>query len=257
MRVVSLALALLTVLVPGLEARAAAPSLPEIAHEPLEHFVAGSPVTLTAKIRSPAGRRVFTPTAFVRLAGIEGYIRVPMVASDGPDGFVARIPQGLTQTEFEYYLEAFDEDGNGPARLGSPKAPFRVRPIEPERPADSPPFPAKAVEAPRSASGWRVAGVAAVAGGVACLVGALASGGVALAAKGDMQKATTGAQFDRARNRADESAMAANVLGVVGGVAAATGAAFLLFAPSTTEPKVAVGFGGTPGSLGVTFSGTF
>lgn len=40
--------------------------------------------------------------------------------------FIARLPDGLQRTGFEYYIEASDIAGNGPARIASAAAPIRV-----------------------------------------------------------------------------------------------------------------------------------
>lgn len=40
--------------------------------------------------------------------------------------FIARLPDGLQRTGFDYYVEATDVAGNGPARIGSPEAPIHV-----------------------------------------------------------------------------------------------------------------------------------
>ncbi len=100
---------------------------PHLDHQPISKAVQGEPVVLRAIISSPIGRPIAEPTAFVRLAGVTRFSRVAMT----PDAtvrnlFHARLPEGLISGDFDYYLEAFDADGNGPARAGSPEAPFRV-----------------------------------------------------------------------------------------------------------------------------------
>jgi hypothetical protein len=40
--------------------------------------------------------------------------------------FIARLPDGLQRTGFDYYVEATDVAGNGPSRIGSPEAPIHV-----------------------------------------------------------------------------------------------------------------------------------
>ena len=40
--------------------------------------------------------------------------------------FIARLPEGLQHSGFDYYIEATDIAGNGPARIGSPDVPIRV-----------------------------------------------------------------------------------------------------------------------------------
>src|SRR5438128_2128039 len=40
--------------------------------------------------------------------------------------FIARLPDGLQKSGFDYYVEATDVAGNGPTRIGSENAPIRV-----------------------------------------------------------------------------------------------------------------------------------
>jgi hypothetical protein len=40
--------------------------------------------------------------------------------------FIVRLPDGLQASGFDYYIEATDIAGNGPARVGSAEAPIRV-----------------------------------------------------------------------------------------------------------------------------------
>ena len=40
--------------------------------------------------------------------------------------FIARLPDGLQRSGFEYYVEATDVAGNGPSRIGSADVPIRV-----------------------------------------------------------------------------------------------------------------------------------
>jgi hypothetical protein len=40
--------------------------------------------------------------------------------------FIARLPDGLQRSGFDYYVEATDVAGNGPSRIGSPEAPIHV-----------------------------------------------------------------------------------------------------------------------------------
>lgn len=56
------------------------------------------------------------------------------------------------------------------------------------------------------------------------MAGGLASGALALVAKKDMEKATTGAQYDAAKRRGDRAATVANALVATGAAAAAAGA---------------------------------
>lgn len=66
-------------------------------------------------------------TAFVvfRPASHEPWTRAEL--RGGTSGlFIARLPDGLQKSGFDYYIEATDVAGNGPARIGSPEVPIRV-----------------------------------------------------------------------------------------------------------------------------------
>src|SRR5207245_2073373 len=88
---------------------------------------------------------IFQPMVFIRVAGITGFTRVQMNPVAGVnDLFTAEVPMSLTAEDFDYYIEAFDEDGNGPARVGSPESPLHVSvgaagPPSVARPAPPPP----------------------------------------------------------------------------------------------------------------------
>ncbi|MHB1845559.1 MAG: hypothetical protein ACYCWW_12080, partial [Deltaproteobacteria bacterium] len=103
-------------------AQDAAPG-PSIEHAPVVRAQAGQPLTLTATIRS--GNGVFQPTVDFRRVGETTWSKVPLLPSGG-DLYAATIPSASLGSDVEYYLEAYDNDGNGPARAGSPDAPFHV-----------------------------------------------------------------------------------------------------------------------------------
>ncbi len=238
----------------------AAPGAPVISSEPLTSFRKGETITLEAKILSPAGIRIFSPAIFLRLPGVEAPVRIPLASVPGePNGYAAQIPPNLTQADFDYFIEAFDEEGNGPSRLGSPEAPIRARAVD----AASSPAPTKPpavregragpvanLSASSAARPWQhTAGVAGLTAGGALLAGALAFGGVALLARSDAARAADGAHFDAALKRAKSSARVANGLAAAGAVVGGVGAAFLVFGPKEGEGRlttagVGVGFGG-------------
>jgi hypothetical protein len=267
----SAALALLTsALVLSPNPAGAAPGAPVIAHEPLMSFPKGEPVILKATIQSPLGKRIFSPAVFLWLPGVEGPARIPLQPVPGEsNGYSAQIPPSLTQTDFEYFLEAFDEEGNGPSRLATPESPIRAKAVAAAPSAAPPPTtadgrepaPAPATALASAAAGrpWqRTAGTAAAVVGGGLLVGALAYGVDALVARGDVVRAANGGQFDAAMNRARRSARAADVLAAAGAVAGCAGAALLLFGPKQGEAeRAAIGVGAGPGGAGLLVQGRF
>jgi hypothetical protein len=100
---------------------------PRIDHKPATRAARGEPVEIRARIVSVSGKAVYQPTVFLRVAGITGFSRVTMTPiPQMKDLFIAEIPASLAAGDFDYYIEAFDEDGNGPARAGTPEKPIHV-----------------------------------------------------------------------------------------------------------------------------------
>lgn len=64
--------------------------------------------------------------AFFRAPGAAVYEKVEFSPGEGGI-FIARLPDGLQRTGFEYYVEVHDAAGNPPARLGSADRPLAVR----------------------------------------------------------------------------------------------------------------------------------
>jgi hypothetical protein len=144
-RTLSVALALALAAAP-FSARAQA-SLPSIAHEPISKARVGEPLAIRARISTQPGRSAFEPTVFVRVAGIDGYTRIAMKPAPGGQGlFEAQIPAALVAADFDYYLETFDSEGDGPARVGTPETPLRVLVA-----AAAPPVPPAPKDAPAAA----------------------------------------------------------------------------------------------------------
>lgn len=62
---------------------------------------------------------------FFRAPGAAEFDKVAF--SPGAGGlFIARLPDGVQKTGFEYYVEVWDAAKNGPTRMGSPEAPLPV-----------------------------------------------------------------------------------------------------------------------------------
>jgi hypothetical protein len=73
---------------------------------------------------SDRGSGVGEATVFFR-APAGAWQKAPLAG--GTTGmFIARLPEGLQTTGFDYYVEATDVSGNGPARIASPEQPIRV-----------------------------------------------------------------------------------------------------------------------------------
>lgn len=115
---------------------------PIITHAPPAGHDGAGPLRLEATIVDEAG--VFDPAVLVRSPG-GAFERIAMQpVADKPDTYVAEVPAALLAGDLEYLIEAYDENGNGPARAGDEAAPLRIArvaaapppPITPPPPTD-------------------------------------------------------------------------------------------------------------------------
>lgn len=143
----------------------------------------GKPFTVTAKIIDESK---FFPQIFFRYG--PGAYEKPVdmrKAAGAKDMWEADVPyKGDT---VDYYIEAYDEFGNGPARSGDPDAPFRVKlgaeaPPPPPPVAKAAPAPSQAPASSASSSSLRPApmGATASAGGSKGRTWTWVTGGVGL-----------------------------------------------------------------------------
>src|SRR5229473_2353182 len=108
---------------------------PLLTHTPVTTAMKGKPLTITAHAFDPSG--VFGPILYLRKKGLPGseYIPMRMAASKtGAAGdYALEVPAALVNVDaLEYYIEAWDNAGNGPARVGSPESPLPVK-VEEEK----------------------------------------------------------------------------------------------------------------------------
>lgn len=158
---------------------------PAILHQQVESAPAGRPLTIRARITDESG--VFDPAVLYRPRGEGEFLRIPMQASDDDEGFYeATLPSEIVGGDLEYFIEAFDALGNGPARFGDAAVPMTVRvlPTASLRGSGSEgaargPSSDGGAEAPKDAGGALWVGLGVGAGALA-LVAAGVVGGVAL-----------------------------------------------------------------------------
>lgn len=168
---------------------------PRITHVRQTHAPLGAPIAIRARIDDES--EIFAPSVYVRPRGKEEFDTIPMRRVE--DGYEALIPAEQVVSDLEYFIEAFDEEGNGPAREGSPERPIRIAvlargglPHSAEDPARAPEDGAEGALAVVTANGassgraredgglltrwwfWTIVGLAA-AGGIAA--GAVSLGG--------------------------------------------------------------------------------
>ncbi len=84
---------------------------------------AAAPV-ITAMLSDP-GTGVGTAYVIYRAVGANTWEKAELKGGTG-GLFIARLPDGLQKSGFDYYIEATDVAGNGPTRVGSADAPIRI-----------------------------------------------------------------------------------------------------------------------------------
>jgi len=108
---------------------------PVLTHTPVSTAKKGKPLTITAHATDPSG--VFGPVLYLRKRGMPATDYIPMRMGPSkigtPGDYAVDIPAALVSVDaLEYYLEAWDNAGNGPSRAGSPERPFPVK-VEEEK----------------------------------------------------------------------------------------------------------------------------
>ncbi len=155
---------------------------PVIDHKPVTRTEKGAKwVQIFAKITDESK---FFPQVFFRYASGEYQKPIDMKKVQGQkDGWGANVP--IKGEVVEYYLEAYDEYGNGPGRSGSPEKPWRVdttdelavaQPAPPPPVKEPPPEPRRAPPASAGLGGGRMWTWIAGGAGVGLLVGGLWAG---------------------------------------------------------------------------------
>src|SRR5437016_1259770 len=111
---------------------------PAITHAALTQALKGKPVEINARLVGDTG--VQGAAVMFRHAGDKDYKTLPM-GNIGGDDYTATIPAAMTTSDLEYYVEAFDQYGNGPARSGAPNVPYALRIMDPAPAAVPAPAP--------------------------------------------------------------------------------------------------------------------
>lgn len=128
----------------GAAARADDTSPPVISHAPVSRGEKGKQTPLFAKVTDES--KIF-PQVFFRFGPASAYERPmdmkPLKRQRNQWGANLPPPPGNV---IEYYIEAYDEFGNGPARAGDPDRPFRID-FGPVETVQAPPLPSAAAVA--------------------------------------------------------------------------------------------------------------
>ena len=106
---------------------------PRIVHEPCEEFQGGTPFEIWARFYDDSP--IFDPKVHYRFVlKPKRRNKVPWLSvsftKDGPSqSFVAKLESGKQKARLEYFIEVFDENGNGPALFGTADAPIIVKSV--------------------------------------------------------------------------------------------------------------------------------
>jgi len=99
---------------------------PQIVHEPCGFYKRGQPFEIQARFLDES--KLFDPKVIYRGRNETFWKNSPFIKQSTSEDFSATVKaKDLTGT-LEYFIEVFDEWGNGPARYGSPEAPVLVEP---------------------------------------------------------------------------------------------------------------------------------
>jgi hypothetical protein len=214
-------------------------SPPTIEHDRISTCAKGEPLVIQARIVSTAGKKIFTPAVYVKLSGADVFTKLSMQPHPtAAEIFVARLPASFTEQDFSYYVEAYDEDGNGPSRAGSPEAPYSVTVKTSGTPVAVPTTAVSATSAPPSSpaetrhiAGFVIGGVGIAAGASGVILGILANAQAA-DARNTPQIAGLAA-YNSAANSAKTLALGADISYLTAIVGIGVGA-WLAFGSSST-----------------------
>lgn len=96
---------------------------PSIIHVPIPAARRDAEVRFEADIHDKSG--VFAPLVYWRRVGQAEWSTLPLKGAGG-DRFIAALPSFEVSADIEYFVEAYDAQGNGPVRFGSYEKPLRI-----------------------------------------------------------------------------------------------------------------------------------
>ncbi|MBI2377653.1 MAG: hypothetical protein HYV07_26870 [Deltaproteobacteria bacterium] len=152
---------------------------PVITHARVSSAPMGSPIVIQARIEDSSG--IFAPSVLFRIRGTKEFDTIELKKRD--EVFEATIPAEQVTADLEYFIEAFDDQGNGPARVGDPERPNLIRVARPGESLALDAVTPPPITEPEEGGGggvpwwlWVALGAAAVGGTATAL--ALSGGGV-------------------------------------------------------------------------------
>jgi len=100
--------------------------MPRIVHEACTEFEKGKLFDVLARFEDES--QLFDPKVIYRTRSDSHWKHAAFTKDADTENFRATIKSRELRGPLEYFIEVFDEYGNGPARMGSPDAPIRVVP---------------------------------------------------------------------------------------------------------------------------------
>ncbi|MGC4116903.1 MAG: hypothetical protein QM765_20540 [Myxococcales bacterium] len=119
-------------------ARAADTKPPKIVHIPIGEAPSGKALPVNAAITDESD--IFEPTLYYRAAGTKRFLSASMSKATGAI-FTATIPDVAMTGVVEYFIEAYDANGNGPARFASDVKPQKIKTVKGAEPKVAEPTP--------------------------------------------------------------------------------------------------------------------
>lgn len=99
--------------------------MPSIIHEACAQYEKGRPFEIVARFEDES--QLFDPKVMYRTRSDSHWKSAPLAKKPGSENFFTVIKSKALKGSLEYFIEVFDEYGNGPARMGSPETPIRVQ----------------------------------------------------------------------------------------------------------------------------------
>lgn len=238
---------MLTALATALLVASSDTAAPVITHTAIETAARDRPLHLRATISDESG--VFDAVLFWRPLGEPAFTGVNLERL--PDGtFLGTLPVALVRAQaVEYYLQAYDELGNGPANVGTAEAPLRVALTDAPSPSASPLPAATAASPDRLEEGLPVAPLVVTGAGAAMTVVGAVMWFVAAGSMGELNAryppgvGLRPADLTAARTATANSRIASGLM--MGGAAAtAGGLTWWLLTPGGGQEELMVGAGG-------------
>jgi hypothetical protein len=234
---------------------------PKITHTAVDEAPAGKVLTVSATITDES--EIFEPTLYYRAAGTKRFLSASMSKGAG-SVYTATIPEVAMTGVVEYFIEAYDVNGNGPARFASDKVPHKIKTrsesvkvaeAKPEpkpaetKPAEVKPAETKPAEPAVATTGTpagverksesrgkiiRIAGIAIAGVGAGGLVAGTVLGLKSKSLRNDAVADPTASGAQSKYDSAKKMALGTDVAFAVGGVLAAAGVVLAIL-PSFTS----------------------